>query len=56
MDPLLGNDLETNETTAIATQQLGKYAVVLEPLLSIYLQATIKLLFGSGVFCGFLCS
>jgi hypothetical protein len=33
IDPLLGNDRETNnETTAIDTQQLRKYATVLEPL------------------------
>jgi hypothetical protein len=34
IDPLLGNDRDTNnETTAIARQQLRKYAKVLEPLL-----------------------
>jgi hypothetical protein len=34
IDALLGNDRETNnETTAIARQQLCKYATILEPLL-----------------------
>jgi hypothetical protein len=34
MDPLLGNDRETNnETTVIAKQQLRKYATLLEPFL-----------------------
>jgi hypothetical protein len=33
IDPLLGNDRETHETTAIAMQRLSKYATVLEPLL-----------------------
>jgi hypothetical protein len=34
IDPLLGNDRETNnETMVIAMQQLRKYATVLEPLL-----------------------
>jgi hypothetical protein len=34
IDPLLGNDRETNnETTAIAGQQLRKYTTVLQPLL-----------------------
>jgi hypothetical protein len=33
MDPLLGNEGETNNTVAIARQQLRKYATVLEPFL-----------------------
>lgn len=33
-DPLLGNDRETNETTALTTQQLPKYATTLESSLA----------------------
>jgi hypothetical protein len=33
IDPLLRNDRETNDTTAIAMQEFRKYATVLEPLL-----------------------
>jgi hypothetical protein len=33
IDPMLGNDHETIETTTIALQQLRKYATVLKPLL-----------------------
>jgi hypothetical protein len=41
-DTLLGNDHETNnETTAIAMQQLRKYATVLEPLLGSGQRATM---------------
>jgi hypothetical protein len=41
---LLGNDRETNETTAIAKQQLRKYATVLNPLLASGLSATVEIL------------
>jgi hypothetical protein len=45
IDPLLGNDCETNkETTIIASQQLRKYATVLEPLLGISLGGTTEVL------------
>jgi hypothetical protein len=43
-DPLLGNDRETNETTAIARQQLHKYGKVLEPLLRSGPRATMEVL------------
>jgi hypothetical protein len=43
IDTFLGNDLETNnETTAIAMQQLRKYATAVEPLLGIGLRATME--------------
>jgi hypothetical protein len=45
IEPLLGNDRETNnETTTIAVQQLRKYAAVLEPLLLRGPRAIMKLL------------
>jgi hypothetical protein len=44
IDPLLGNDRETNETTAITRQQHRKYATVLEPLLDSGLCTTMKVL------------
>jgi hypothetical protein len=44
IEPLLGNDRETNETTAIAVQQLCKYARVLEILLGSGPRATIEVL------------
>jgi hypothetical protein len=42
--PLLCNDRETNETTAIARQQLCKYATVLEPLIGSGPRATMEVL------------
>jgi hypothetical protein len=51
IDPLVGNDRETNnETTAIAMQQLRKYATVLETLQDSGPRATSEV--GSGVFYG----
>jgi hypothetical protein len=44
IDPLLGNDRETNETTATAMQQLCKYATVLELLLGSGTRATVEVL------------
>jgi hypothetical protein len=45
INSLLGNDRETNnETTAIAMQQLRKYATVLETLLSSSPRATLGVL------------
>jgi hypothetical protein len=44
IDTLLGNDCETNETTAIARQQLRKYATGLEPLLGSSPRATMEVL------------
>jgi hypothetical protein len=43
-DPLLDNDREGNETTAIAMQQLHKYATVPEPLLDSGPRATMEVL------------
>jgi hypothetical protein len=58
IDPLLGNDLETNETTAIAVQQLHKYATVLEPLRASGLRATMEILleamFSTGPLQGYI--
>jgi hypothetical protein len=43
IDPLLGNDRETNnETTAISMQQFRKYTTVLEPLLGSGPRATTE--------------
>jgi hypothetical protein len=44
IDLLLGSDCETNKTTAIARQQLDKYAAVLELLLGIGPCATMEVL------------
>jgi hypothetical protein len=44
IDLLLGNDHETNETTAIAMQQLCKYITVFEPLLGSGLRPTMQIL------------
>jgi hypothetical protein len=45
IDPLLGNNCETNnETTAIATQQLRKYATGLDLLLGSGPHATVEVL------------
>jgi hypothetical protein len=45
MDPLLGNGRKTdNEATAIARQQLCKYATLLELLLGSGLPATVEVL------------
>jgi hypothetical protein len=45
IDPLLGNDRETNkELTAISMQQLRKYATVPEPLLGRGPRATMEVL------------
>jgi hypothetical protein len=44
IDPLLGNDCETNETTAITRQQLRKYVKVLEPLLGNIPRSTMGVL------------
>jgi hypothetical protein len=45
MDPLLGNDRETNnETGAISLQQLHKYARILETLLDSGLCAAMEVL------------
>jgi hypothetical protein len=43
-DPLLGNDSERNEITAIASQHLRKYATVMEPLLGSGPRAMMKVL------------
>lgn len=45
IDPLLGNDRETHETTAIAMQRLSKYATVLELLLGSGLEVMLKAVF-----------
>jgi hypothetical protein len=53
IDLLLGNDLETNnETTAIAKQQLRKYATVLEPLLGSGPHASMEVLLQAVFLCG----
>jgi hypothetical protein len=45
IDPLLCNDRETNnETTAIAIQELRRYATVLQPLLCSGSPATMEVL------------
>jgi hypothetical protein len=41
---LLSNDRESNETTAIARQELRKYVTVLEPLLGSGPRATVEVL------------
>jgi hypothetical protein len=50
VDPLLGNDCETNEITAISRQQLRKYATVMEPFLGSGPRSN-----GNTVEAGFLC-
>jgi hypothetical protein len=44
IDPLLGNNCETNNETAIAIQQLLKYSTVLELLLGSGLHAAVEIL------------
>jgi hypothetical protein len=44
IDPLLGNDSERNEITAIARQQLRKYATGLEPVLGSGTRAIMEVL------------
>jgi hypothetical protein len=45
INPLLGNDSETNnDTTTIAKQQLRKYSKLVEPLLGSGPRATIEIL------------
>jgi hypothetical protein len=44
IDPLVGNDRKRNETTAIAMQQLRKYAKVMVPLLGSGPLITMKIL------------
>jgi hypothetical protein len=48
-DPLLDNDCEKHETTAIDMQQLRKYATTLEPLQGSDPGATVEILL-EGVF------
>jgi hypothetical protein len=52
IDPLLGNDRETNDTTTIVRQQLRKYVTVLEPLLNSGLRATMVILLKRCFLCG----
>jgi hypothetical protein len=47
--PLLGNDSEINDATAIARQQLRKYATILKLLLGSGPHATMELML-EGVF------
>jgi hypothetical protein len=59
IDPLLGNDRKiNNETTAIARQQLCKYATVLEPLLGsglrITMEALLEAVFSMGQLQGYI--
>jgi hypothetical protein len=51
IDPLRGNDRETNNaTTAIARQQLSKYATILATLVGSGQRETMESTVGSGVF------
>jgi hypothetical protein len=52
IDPLQGNDRETNDIRAVAMQQLRKYATVLEPLLGSGPLTTMEVRWKRYFLCG----